>query len=111
MAVADERELGIESETMSPHMNELVNARVSRRTVVTGGMAAAAGFLTAGLGASPAAAKHSGKGPNPRRAALLLGFTAIAPSNADEVVVPAGYTARPLIPWGTPILGAFPAFV
>lgn len=111
MAVADERELGIESETMSPHMNELVNARVSRRTVVTGGMAAAAGFLTAGLGASPAAAKHSGKGPNPRRAALLLGFTAIPPSNADEVVVPAGYTARPLIPWGTPILGAFPAFV
>ncbi len=113
MAVADERELGIESETGSPHMNELVNARVSRRTVVTGGMAAAAGFLTAGLAASPAAAKHSGKGPNPRRAALLLGFTAIAPSyiDDDEVVVPAGYTARPLIPWGTPILGAFPAFV
>ena len=108
MTIADERDLGIEPRTTTAHMSELIEARVSRRTVVTGGMAAAAGFLTAGVGAASAEA-HKGKGK--KKAAALLGFAAIPLSTADEVVVPAGYTARPFIPWGTPILGDYPAFV
>ena len=109
MTIADERQLGIEPRTTPPHMSELIEARVSRRTVVTGGMAAAAGFLTAAAGAAPAAA-HPDK-HKPKKKTKLLGFAAIPLSTADEVVVPAGYSARPLIPWGTPILGDYPAFV
>ena len=38
-------------------------------------------------------------------------FTAIAPSQEDAVRVPAGYTATPILPWGTPIVAPYPEFV
>lgn len=99
--------------------NEVAATRMSRRTVLGGGMAVAAGFLTAGIvGAAPAAAKpRDGRGRNGRgggrgeRDDSLLGYTAIALSFDDEVHVPEGYTSRAFIPWGTPILGSYPAFV
>jgi secreted PhoX family phosphatase len=88
---------------------EIANARLSRRSVLAGGMLAAAGFLTTSLVEPPSAvAAPKGNGPAGR---ALLGFRPIPTSNADEVVVPPGYTARPFIPWGTPLLGAYPAFV
>jgi uncharacterized protein len=88
---------------------EVAQARLSRRSVLAGGMVAAAGFLTTGLVQPPsAAAAPRGRSGGPGRA--LLGFQAIPTSNADEVVVPPGYTARPFIPWGTPLLGAYPEF-
>lgn len=34
---------------------------------------------------------------------VLLGFKGIAPSNADTVIVPEGYSAKVLIAWGDPI--------
>ena len=40
----------------------------------------------------------------------LLGFEAVPPGTADAVVVPRGYTAQVLIPWGTPILSTGPAW-
>ncbi|MBA3742244.1 PhoX family phosphatase [Sporichthya sp.] len=94
---------------------EIVSSRLGRRTLVAGGLATAAGFLAAGT---------SGAGPlddlldldldislgGGRPSGPLLGFTAIGTSQADTVVVPAGYTATPLLPWGTPILGDYPAF-
>lgn len=43
-------------------------------------------------------------------AAPLLGFAAIATNRADSIVVPAGYTATPFVPWGTPLTGSLPAF-
>ena len=86
---------------------ELAEARLSRRSVLAGGLVAAAGFLTTSLVDPPAASATPGHG-SPGRP--LLGFRAIPTSNADEVVVPPGYTARPFIPWGTPLLGAYPAF-
>jgi secreted PhoX family phosphatase len=39
-----------------------------------------------------------------------LSFTAIAPTDADAVVVPAGYTANVVIAWGDPILPGAGAF-
>jgi len=97
----DEAALNPSSE---PHLSDVIASRLSRRTILVGGMAAAAGFLSRGLlEPTPAhAAKSAGKG--------LLGFAPIPLGFADEVVVPAGYTARPFIPWGTPILGSYPAF-
>jgi hypothetical protein len=40
----------------------------------------------------------------------MLGFSAVATSTADTVVVPAGYLASAIVPWGTPIRAGGPAF-
>jgi secreted PhoX family phosphatase len=84
---------------------EVIEARLSRRGFLGGGIAAAAtlslGGLDALLRSVPAEAKNK-NGP-------LLGFQAIAVSTEDEVVVPPGYTARVLIAWGDPVSGG-PAF-
>src|ERR671914_2089586 len=94
-----------------PHMSELIAVRLSRRTVLVGGMAAVAGFLTRGIGAPPGYAAAAGRdGKATAKAGKLLGFAAIPLGFGDEVAVPAGYTARPFIPWGTPILGSYPGF-
>jgi uncharacterized protein len=95
--------------TDSTPLSDLVEARLSRRSVLAGGMLAAAGFLTTSL-VSPPAAYAGGRGGG-RGGRDLLGFAAIGPSTDDVVHVPAGYTARVLIPWGTPITGSYPAFV
>jgi secreted PhoX family phosphatase len=80
---------------------DVVRARWSRRSVIrTGGVAAAAGFLTAGT-AAPAAAGDRGHRGGGRRG--LLGFAPVPAGSADDVVVPEGYVAEVLIPWGTPL--------
>lgn len=40
----------------------------------------------------------------------LLGFSKVATSTADTFEVPHGYTAKPLISWGDPILPGAPVF-
>jgi secreted PhoX family phosphatase len=87
---------------------EVVALRASRRSVLAGGMAGAAAFLTSNTFARAAAATVA---TSRGRAARLLGFTPIPLGFSDEVVVPKGYTARAFIPWGTPITGSYPAFV
>ncbi len=78
---------------------DVVSARVSRRSVVGGGLAAAAVASTGGIGsllsAVPAQARSHGR--------PLLGFEGIPVSSADTVVVPPGYTAKVLIAWGDPV--------
>jgi secreted PhoX family phosphatase len=78
---------------------EVIEARVSRRGFLGGGLATAAalslGGVSALLKAVPAAAKTD-KGP-------LLGFQSVPVSTADTVVVPQGYTAEVLIAWGDPV--------
>jgi len=91
--------------SQNPEFGDILNARLLRRQVMRGGLAAAAAvmFSRSNLGsllAKPAAAATHSK----------LGFKAIAVSDADTVVVPEGYTARVLIPWGEPITGSFPAY-
>ncbi|MFQ3622408.1 MAG: PhoX family phosphatase [Acetobacteraceae bacterium] len=83
--------------------NDIVEARLSRRSTLLGGLAGALGALFVRPGAtvaSPAAA------PSER----MLGFAAVPTSNADTIAVPAGYTARPLAAWGEPINGSGPRF-
>ena len=92
------------------HMSTLIASRLSRRNVLLGGMATAVGFMSSSvLTAAPAAA--AGRAPKgPRNAAGLLGYTAIPLGYGDDVAVPPGYSATPFLPWGTPLLGSFPAF-
>ncbi len=77
---------------------------------MAGGLATAtAAFFGA---AGPAATASAGTAENVSRGAgrRLLGFPAIAPSVADEVVLPPGYRYQVLFPWGHPIVPSGPAF-
>jgi hypothetical protein len=82
---------------------EVVEARLSRRGFLGGGLATAAavslGGVSALLKAVPAAAQNNGRG----RHKPLLGFTGIPVSEVDAVGVPPGYTAKVLIAWGDPV--------
>jgi uncharacterized protein len=87
---------------------QVVEGRFSRRDVVrAGGILAAAGFLGA-RAAMPAAAvtgteMASAAGSGRVRPRSVLGFVAVPAGSADEVVLPKGYVAEVLIPWGTPL--------
>ena len=72
----------------------------ARRIWVQGGLAALAGGVLAPLfsGCASGASGASGAGAGP-----LLGFKAIPTATSDAVVVPPGYVAEPLAPWGEPV--------
>ena len=76
----------------------------SRRTVLQGGLGAALGGVFAPWLAGCASASAG--------AAPLLGFRSVPVSQADAVVVPEGYVAQVIAPWGEPVgvAGAMPAF-
>ncbi|MGQ0718483.1 MAG: PhoX family protein [Pseudonocardiales bacterium] len=87
----------------NPRFSDILESALSRRTILIGGVAAAAATFLGGRGLAAAeAAQRGGRQP-------LLGFTGIATSTADTVVVPPGYTARVLISWGDPLSDG-PAF-
>ncbi|MBA4176507.1 MAG: Tat pathway signal protein [Leptothrix sp. (in: Bacteria)] len=79
----------------------------ARRTLLRGGLGASLGALLAPLAGCQALPPAPGGTGGP-----ALGFSAVAASAADAVIVPPGYTATPLAPWGEPvgIAGAMPAF-
>ena len=74
-----------------------------RRTVLRGGVGLAVGAL---LGPVVACRQVPTAPPS------LLGFTSVPVSSADTVVVPPGYTAQVIAPWGDPVglAGSMPAF-
>lgn len=91
--------------TSTTHINDLINARLGRRALIGGTLAAGLGLFvgsTAGAAGlthpSRGAMTPTRKGPNP-----LLGFEQVEPSDADAIVVPPGYLAEVLIPWGAPL--------
>ncbi|HEX4981728.1 MAG TPA: alkaline phosphatase PhoX, partial [Ilumatobacteraceae bacterium] len=110
--------------TTNPHLIDLIDARLSRRTVIGGAMAAGVGvFLGGGLASgsslaapgaptalrTPAANRPStGSGHGKRRG--LLGFDEVPVSDADTITVPPGYAWDVLIPWGTPLTSTTAAF-
>jgi secreted PhoX family phosphatase len=90
----------------NPHLWDMIEARIERRTFLGGTLAVAAGSFLGGsaLAATQQQAKL-GKVP-PRR----LGFSSIEPSSDDAIRLPEGYTYDVLVPWGTPLLAGAPAF-
>lgn len=82
--------------------HDVLQARLSRRTLLTGGL------VTAGLGLMAACTRPGGRGAavaqTPR-----IGFTGVPVSTADALVVPPGYVAQVLYAWGDPISDG-PAF-
>jgi secreted PhoX family phosphatase len=100
----------------NPDFATILERRLSRRDVLAGGVGAAmVGFL--GSAAFSPAEAHDGKNlPLPakgRPAPVLnpkLGFDAIPASRSDTAVLPRGYRAQVLIPWGEPLTGSYPAY-
>lgn len=103
---------GISNQSGNEHFQDVMDARLSRRGFITGGMATAAamslGGIEALLKAVPASAQEtadesvdSAEEREPGRP--VLGFESVPVSSADTVVVPKGYTAEVLIAWGDPV--------
>src|SRR5688500_9902921 len=87
----------------NPHIVEMVAARISRRSFLSGGVAAAAVTFLAG-GLAPATAQSEG------REKELFGFAEVPPSTDDTLVVPPGYTCEIVAPWGAALRAGAPAF-
>lgn len=90
----------ISNVTQNETFQDVIEARLSRRDVLSGGVAAGVAAALGGVGslihAVPAQAGHGPRGP-------LLGFQSIPVSSEDAVIVPEGYTAKVLIAWGDPV--------
>ncbi|MCE8037488.1 MULTISPECIES: PhoX family phosphatase [unclassified Halomonas] len=85
------------------YFGDILAARMSRRTLLRGSLAAAiAGAMATSLPFGRALAAGV---PSPS-----IGFKAIPVGAGDSVVVPEGYRVQAFIPWGTPISGSMPAF-
>lgn len=109
---------GVSNQSDNEHFQDVMEARLSRRGFLTGGMATAAavslGGIEALLKAVPASAQDdadesedSSEGREHGRP--VLKFESVPVSSADTVVVPKGYTAEVLIAWGDPVSSG-PAF-
>ncbi len=91
--------------TDNPRLSDMVAATISRRTVLGGGLAAAAVTFIGCAPGLPGGPGGGGGGGRP-----LLGFTQVPTSTDDTFVVPEGYTWETLIPWGTPLRSSGPAW-
>jgi secreted PhoX family phosphatase len=94
----------------NPSFNEVLDARLSRRGVLMGGVGAATSLLLGGCGSLvPAGVQHALPRPAPKPI-TALGFAPVAKSLADVVSVPVGYTASIIYALGDPLDGATPAY-
>ena len=89
-------------------LSRMIDARLSRRSVMAGGIGAAAAALlgrpvaAAATAATPVAIRGGRTAARPSRRGNP-GFTAVDVGTDDAIVVPAGYTANVMVPWGTPL--------
>jgi uncharacterized protein len=105
IVITDTDDIG-SNPTHNPHIMELIEAQVSRRSVIGGGLAVAAGSV---FGANLLAPNAEANGL-PHTKKNKLGFTEVAVSSDDTFAVPEGYTTQILAPWGTPLLPGAPNF-
>ena len=103
----------ITNESTNPSFQEVLEKRMARRSFLKGSLAAAvSGILGVGLtGCNSSDTAEPLPPVSVPPAPALLGFAAIAANRADAITVPAGYTAKPFLAWGTPITGSYPAFL
>ncbi|WP_286220436.1 PhoX family protein [Marinobacter apostichopi] len=90
--------------------HEVLAARLQRRAVMKGTVGAA---LASIMGMTLVGCDSDDDDNDTGSAAGVqtdLGFKAIPVSNANQVVVPEGYSAQAFLPWGTPITGSYPEF-
>lgn len=98
---------GISNPTQRRTLTEMVEAAqqhgaLSRRRVLMAGLGAATLPFLSGLSACG--------GGSDAPAETMFGFDGIATSTTDAVVVPTGYVASAIIPWGEPLFEGGPAW-
>jgi hypothetical protein len=95
----------ITNHTPNPTFDSVVQARLSRRSLLRGGVGSAAAALFGGLalGACGGGDDEATAAAPAAPASTLLGFTAVAKSLEDKLSVPAGYTASVLLATGDPL--------
>jgi secreted PhoX family phosphatase len=89
----------------TPHFDSVLQARLSRRGLLRGGMGAAGATALGGATALTGCATVGPAAP-----VNSLGFTPVARTTADQVTVPAGYTARVIYALGDPLTSGTPAY-
>ena len=96
----------------NPHFQDVLSTGLQRRGLLRGGMAGALGAMFAPLALTACGSDDDDNAVTPPTTptATLLGFSAVAKTNADQSTVPAGYTARTLIATGDPLFTGVPAF-
>ena len=85
----------------------VLDARLSRRSVLRGGVGTAATALLGGWGLSACGGGDGIDAPSP---ITSLGFTPVAKSLADTVTVPTGYSAAAIYALGDPLTATTPAY-
>ena len=102
----------------NPSFNQVLDARLSRRSLLRGGVGSAATAVLGGWGLAACggddgevvATPTPPAAPTTPSPITTLGFGAVAKSTADAVVVPTGYTATVIFALGDPLTAATPAF-
>ncbi|GAC56199.1 putative phosphatase [Gordonia hirsuta DSM 44140 = NBRC 16056] len=91
------------------YFREIARTALSRRAVLKGSLAAAAG---AGAGAVLTGCGDPGPASTPTDPGLPPGmrFGAVAPNTEDALIVPDGYRQQVVIRWGDPVLPGAPEF-
>ena len=89
----------------SEHFNTILAARMSRRNMLRGGAVTAATAIMGSMGLSACGGSDNiapvvTPPPTPAPTEKLLAFTAVPKSLADQVSVPAGYTATAIYALG-----------
>lgn len=101
------------NQSANEHFSTVLNTRLSRRSLLRGGVASAAGALMGTLGLSACGGgsdDNAAAGASGTQTERLLGFRAVSKSLADAVIVPAGYTASVLYALGDPLTATTPAY-
>lgn len=88
----------------NPSFSSIIGQRMRRRQVLKGSVALA---ITS-MFASPLLSAVRPRAASAQNA--LLGFKAVPISEADTIVVPEGYNAQVILPWGEPIAGNYPNY-
>lgn len=105
LSVIDEEDC---NRSNNPSFQQVLDARLSRRFMLRGGIGTAA---TAVLGSFGLSACGGGSDEAvPSTTVTKLGFTAVAKSVADVLTVPTGYTAKVIYALGDPIAAGTSAF-
>lgn len=90
----------------NPTFDSVLQARLNRRGILRGGVGTLGVSLLGGVGLAACGGGGDNSAvpdANKAEASKLLGFTAVAKSLADAVVIPAGYTASVLYALGDPL--------
>jgi uncharacterized protein len=95
-------------------MHDLIDRVVSRRSIMKSGLGAAAIGFFAGTwltGCGSDNDETTTTTPAAPAGERMLGFVGVSTSSADTIVVPPGYVAEAIIPWGDPINNLAPAWL